>query len=159
MDEWKKYETDVDDISPPGVLLDSEVSNSAPRFSQEDWMSRSIRPFNLDDCDYGLNTLFVEDLQEEQNIDEIEDLKSKTQYIFDDDYEPPTEHDNDQLSPDWKDAYEGPALTNDELRKLQLEDPDLKTILLWLQDDVKPNGNELMASSKQVKYYWLIRKQ
>ena len=159
MDEWKKYETDVDDISPPGVLLDSEVNNSAPRFNEDDWMSRSIRPFNLDDCDYGLNTLFVEDIQEEQNIDEFEDLKSKTQYIFDDDYEPPTEHDNDQLSPDWKDAYEGPALTNDELRKLQLEDPDLKTILLWLQDDVKPNGNELMASSKQVKYYWLIRKQ
>jgi hypothetical protein len=40
-----------------------------------------------------------------------------------------------------------------------MHDPDLKPVLLWLQDNYEPSMMELKLSSKATRYYWMCRSQ
>jgi len=51
------------------------------------------------------------------------------------------------------------SLSNKEIQEEQMHDPDLKPILLWLQDNYEPRMMELKLSSKATRYYWMCRSQ
>ena len=41
-----------------------------------------------------------------------------------------------------------------ELRKLQLDDPDLKNVILWLETGNKPPQDVIQILSPAAKYFW-----
>jgi hypothetical protein len=49
------------------------------------------------------------------------------------------------------------SLSNKEIQEEQMHDPDLKPILLWIQDNYEPSMMELKLSSKATRYYWMCR--
>ena len=49
--------------------------------------------------------------------------------------------------------------SKDELRDRQLEDPDLKPVMRWLEDEVEPSENELQMQSVCTRHYWGMRAQ
>ena len=51
------------------------------------------------------------------------------------------------------------SLSSKEILEEQMHYPDLKPILLWLQDNFEPSMMELKLSSKATRYYWLSRSQ
>ena len=49
-----------------------------------------------------------------------------------------------------------PTLTNDEIRKEQLRDGDIKPILQWKEEsDIRPQWKEVSHYSSSVKTYWI----
>jgi hypothetical protein len=75
--------------------------------------------------------------------------------------EPPEEHVSDSQSEDttttspiiWADTY-----TPGDMRKFQLEDPDIQPLLRWLEGN-EPTQAELFLDSPATKSYWLRRSQ
>ena len=55
---------------------------------------------------------------------------------------------------DWNSASVFTKYTNTQLRQLQLEDPDLKHTLKWIETATGPSQHELQILSPAVKYFW-----
>jgi len=60
-----------------------------------------------------------------------------------------TQQNTDETNINW---MEGPS--NGEIRQEQESDPDLKTIITWLENDEQPSSLELQLSSAAVKHWW-----
>ena len=63
-------------------------------------------------------------------------------------------HATEPLPATWIGGY-----TTEEIRKLQMEDPDLFQLFHWLEDGEEPTEAELALGSPALKYYWLGRQQ
>ena len=52
------------------------------------------------------------------------------------------------------DNHDNTQNSNDNLSKLQLEDPDLKHVILWVRNKVKPEWQDISHLSETCKYFW-----
>ena len=66
---------------------------------------------------------------------------------------------NINSSSDGASTFWGPGYNRDQLRDAQLSDVDLGKIITWLEEASEPTESVLSLSSREVKYYWLNRKQ
>jgi hypothetical protein len=58
------------------------------------------------------------------------------------------------LVDNWMDGY-----SKEELRELQLKDPDLQSIIGWIETDIQPEKPELCLQSQSTRSLWLCKEQ
>ena len=86
----------------------------------------------------------------EKDVDDVVPLAVRTVRILDDEDEVVDEHSASEDS--WLPEY-----PPEVLREKQMQDPDLKTLIQWLEDDENPSTQDLYLSSPAVKKFWLNR--
>ena len=84
----------------------------------------------------------------EKDVDDVVPLAVITVRILDDEDELVDEHSASEDS--WLPQY-----PPEVLREKQMQDPDLKTLIQWLEDDENPSTQDLYLSSPAVKKFWL----
>ena len=84
----------------------------------------------------------------EKDVDDVVPLAVRTVRILDDEDELVDKHSASKDS--WLPQY-----PPEVLREKQMQDPDLKTLMQWLEDDESPSTQDFYLSSPAVKKFWL----
>ena len=88
----------------------------------------------------------------ERDVDDVVPLAIRTVCIEDDEDDLVDENSASQDGDSWLPQY-----PPEVLRRKQMEDPDLRTLIQWLEGDENPSTQELYLSSPVVKKFWLNR--
>ena len=83
-------------------------------------------------------------------MDDVVPLAIRTVHIIDDEDELVDEHSASPDGDSWLPQYPPEVLW-----EKQMQDPDLRTLIQWLEDDENPSTQELYLSSPAVKKFWL----
>ena len=83
-------------------------------------------------------------------------------FVRDVDYVVPLSVKQLQVGPELSQGFSNfwvPGYSVGDLRREQLDDPDLGVILPWLESEASPTQCELALKSPEVRHYWLMRDQ
>ncbi len=144
---WARFEEDVDYVVPLALRAVStgidDVTLNAPTVSSTPGdvgsASHATQSIPVDVWD---DSFFFDDLSQSVLADEhiVEDQVDGHFLSFD--------------QPNWLGTY-----TPEDLREHQLKDPDISTVLTWLEASTTPTSAELSLSSPAVRHMWLSRRQ
>jgi hypothetical protein len=124
--QWRRFEDDVDDVVP-----------------------LAVRSIEIDGDDYSDSS---EDI--EGDLPSLESLFEEPAATGESCKDGVSSLDEHQPSQDDEDCNWLQQYTPAELRRHQLEDKDLKTLLTWVETEYTPQQFELQLSSPAVKRYW-----
>ena len=132
--QWAQFNEEVDDVLPLAVRtvqVNQPISNDSTAIIDN---CPSNRPVSVKDSRLCSQSIAVNECKSETNREE---RCSMIRRVLD----------NDSISLATK--YD-----KTELRKLQLDDPDLKNVILWLETGNKPPQDVIQILSPAAKYFW-----
>lgn len=175
-DDWQKYEDDVMDLFPPGVISDSGTPGNPSVVDTSDLAARSRPagdpPERVVADSISIGSIFLDDFEPEEllNFDVLEGGRPEVETSEELEAELIEEEEGEVAPPEplnesWKENFRKQGeqtvtpLTAENLRALQYADPDISPVIAWLEEGVDPTREVLFLASPAVKYYWLLRAQ